>query len=153
MPFFIADFVSKEGEEFHPVCPRNLLKKILKKAQGLGFNVNLSFEYEFFLFNETSATIREKNYRNLTPYTPGMFGYSTIRNSTESSMFNDFMDYFSKLDVEIEGLHCETGPGVWEAAIKYDEGLRAADKASIFNVSLDNLKIKKEFEDKIISNE
>ena len=36
------------------------------------------------------------------------------------------------MDIGIEGLHEETGPGVIEAAIAYDEALSAADKAALF---------------------
>ncbi len=132
LPFFLGDFLPPDGEEYHPVCPRNLLKKILEKANTMGFGANLAFEYEFFLFLENSQSVRDKNYRNLTPLTPGMFGYSTLRSSTYSELFNDFMDYFEALNVPIEGLHCETGPGVWEAALEYDEALESADRASVF---------------------
>ena len=34
--------------------------------------------------------------------------------------------------MQLEGLHTETGPGVYEAAIAHDEVLRAADKAVLF---------------------
>ena len=47
-----------------------------------------------------------------------MFGYSVIRNSTYSDLFNEFMDYCESMKMNLEGLHCETGPGVWEAAIR-----------------------------------
>jgi len=33
---------------------------------------------------------------------------------------------------ELEGLHCETGPGVWEAALKASIGVDAADNAALF---------------------
>lgn len=46
--------------------------------------------------------------------------------------FNEFMDYCLDHDFEVEGLHCETGPGVWEAAIAVDEAREAADKAALF---------------------
>ena len=36
------------------------------------------------------------------------------------------------MDMEIEGLHTETGPGVLEAALKVDDALSAADKAALF---------------------
>ncbi len=36
------------------------------------------------------------------------------------------------MDMAIEGLHTETGPGVLEAAIGVDEALNAADKAVLF---------------------
>lgn len=130
--FFLADFVASDGASSHPVCPRNVLKRILKKAETMGLGSNLAFEYEFFLFDETPQSVREKNYQNLKPLTPGMFGYSILRNSTQSDLFNGLMDYFQAMNVEIECLHCETGPGVWEAAIKYDTALAACDKANIF---------------------
>jgi glutamine synthetase len=76
--------------------------------------------------------VRDKDYRNLIPLSPGMFGYSILRNVWLSDLFNEFIDYFRSLDVELEGVHCETGPGVWETAIQYDLGLAAADKASLF---------------------
>jgi glutamine synthetase len=132
VPFFIADFVAADGKGPHPVCPRNVLKRVLQRAEKLGLGANLAFEYEFFVFNETPESVREKNYRNLKPYTPGMFGYSVIRSSTQSDLFQGMMDYFAAMDVEIEALHCETGPGVLEAAIKYDSALNACDKAGIF---------------------
>ncbi|MEQ1664631.1 MAG: glutamine synthetase, partial [Bdellovibrionales bacterium] len=131
VPFFIADFVNDDGGS-HTICPRNVLKRVLNLASEMGLGTNLAFEYEFFLFDETPNSVREKNYHNLKPLTPGMFGYSVIRNSTQSDMFQGIMDYFEAMDVEIEGLHCETGPGVIEAAIKYGPALSSADKANIF---------------------
>lgn len=132
IPFFIGEFVDNDGVSDHQICPRNLLKRVLKRANSMGLDFNLAFEYEFFLFDETPHSIREKNYTNLTPLTPGMFGYSVLRNSTYSALFNEFMDYCNSIDVPLEGLHCETGPGVWEGAIEYDQALNACDKASIF---------------------
>ena len=132
IPFFIADFVGADGQSTHPICPRNVLKRVLTKASDMGYSFNLAFEYEFFLFNETPQSIRDKNYKNLTPLTPGMFGYSVIRNSTHSELFQDLMTYCELMNIKLEGLHCETGPGVWEAAIQYDEALSACDKAELF---------------------
>jgi glutamine synthetase len=42
------------------------------------------------------------------------------------------MEGLRAFDIEIEGFHTETGPGVYEAAIRYDDALRAADKAALF---------------------
>jgi len=64
--------------------------------------------------------------------TQGMFGYSVLRASQNSPYFNALFDDMNKFDVPIEGLHTETGPGVYEAAIKYGEILEAADRAVLF---------------------
>lgn len=132
VPLYLADFVASDGHSSHPVCPRNVLKRVLQKAEDMGLGCNLAFEYEFFVFDETPQSVRDKNYHNLKPFTPGMFGYSILRNSTQSDLFRDLMDYFTSMNIEIEGLHCETGPGVLEAAIKYGSALDSCDNANIF---------------------
>jgi len=130
-PLFIVDFISEENR-LHPVCPRNQLRRVLQKAEGMGYSARMAFEYEFFIFDETPHTLREKNYQNLTPLSPGNFGYSVLRNSSLSDLFHEFMDYCEAMNFPLEGLHCETGPGVWEAAITVDDALKAADKAALF---------------------
>tara|TARA_B100001123_G_scaffold54708_2_gene57891 strand:+ start:901 stop:2280 length:1380 start_codon:yes stop_codon:yes gene_type:complete len=130
-PLFIVEFVGEENG-LHPICPRNLLRRILQKADTMGFSAHMAFEYEFFIFDETPQTLREKNYQNLTPLSPGNFGYSVLRNSSLSDLFHEFMDYCEAMDFPLEGLHCETGPGVWEAAITVDNALKATDKAALF---------------------
>lgn len=131
-PFFIIELIDNDKKGLHSVCPRSLLKSVLKELGSLGYGANLAFEYEFFVFKETPQSIRDKNYQNLTPLTPGNFGYSMLRSSASSDIFQDFMDYCNEIDVPLEGLHCETGPGVLEAAIEYDEALSATDKATLF---------------------
>jgi glutamine synthetase len=42
------------------------------------------------------------------------------------------MDFSQALDCDLEGLHCETGPGVWEAALKTTLGEESADRANLF---------------------
>ncbi len=130
-PLFVVDFIGEE-KELHPVCPRNQLRRILQKAEAMGYSARMAFEYEFFIFDETPHTLREKNYQNLTPLSPGNFGYSVLRNSSLSELFHEFMDYCEVMNFPLEGLHCETGPGVWEAAITVDDALQAADKAALF---------------------
>ena len=58
----------KDGE----VCPRNVLKKTLELLKELGFKGKSALEYEFFLFNETPHSVREKDFQNLASFTPGM---------------------------------------------------------------------------------
>ncbi len=64
--------------------------------------------------------------------TPGMFGYSVLRASQESVFFHDLFDLLKKFKVPVEGIHTETGPGVYEAAILFSEIVEAADRAVLF---------------------
>lgn len=128
MLFFQGEFTDKAEE----ICPRGILRKVLGKARKMGFSVYAGFEYEFFVFEETPDSVREKNYRDLKPIAPGEFGYSVIRNSVHSDFYSDLLDTSTLMDFPIEGLHEETGPGALEAAITVDNGLAAADKAALF---------------------
>lgn len=128
MLFFLAEF-SGQAEA---ICPRATLNRVLDKAKGMGLDIFAGFEYEFFVFNETAKSIREKNYQNIEPLTQANFGYSVIRNSVESDTYADLLDLAKEMDFGIEGLHEETGPGVMEAALTYDHAINAADKAALF---------------------
>ena len=114
------------------LCPRNLLHRMLQRADSLGFHVDAAFEYEFFMFNETPDSVREKSYRNLQPITPGYFGYSVLRSSVHADLYHSLLALARDMDFPIEGLHTETGPGVLEAAIAVDSAANAADKAALF---------------------
>lgn len=135
---FIMDFCDAHGEPY-PLSPRNLLQKLIDRANELGFQVCLSAEYEFFLFDETSHSLQEKNFFNLKPLSPGMFGYSIVRASTNSDIVHSIIDAMESYDIEIEGIHTETGPGVYETAIRYDTGICAADKAALFKTGIKEL--------------
>lgn len=135
IPFFLADFVSEDGKPSH-VCPRNLLKKIREQSIKAGFHPVFSQEFEWFNFAETPDSWANKRFINPQPLTPGMFGYSILRSSLKNEFFNALFDSLTKFDVPIEGIHTETGPGVYEAAILYADILEAADRATLFKTGV-----------------
>ena len=128
MLLFICEFVGVH----EAVCPRGTLQRILKKASCMGYKVLAGFEYEFYIFDETPKTVREKKYKNLNPIQPGFFGYSMIRYTVDSDLYQNLLDGCLEMDMALEALHKESGPGVLEAAIKVDSALNAADKAALF---------------------
>ena len=130
-PYFIGEFVGAPGEE-HPVCPRAVLRRVLSRAAAAGLSAKAGFEYELFVFQETPASVRAKGYRDLVPFTPGNFGYSVLRAAANADEFQALMQYCQDFRMSLEGLHCETGPGVWETALAAAEGLEAADRAVLF---------------------
>jgi glutamine synthetase len=132
--FFLGEFVDADGEPL-AVCPRQLLRRVLAHARGLGFDADVGLEFEWFNFAETSASLRDKGYRDLTPLTPGMFGYSILRQSQNQPYFDALLTQLRAFDVPLEGLHTETGPGVFEAAIAHTGALEAADRAVLFKSS------------------
>jgi glutamine synthetase len=125
---FLAEFLPPA----QAVCPRGLLQRILDRAGSLGFQATAACEFEFFVFDETPHSAREKNYRNLKNISPGFFGYSMLRSSVFAEFYEDLLELCLAMDFPLEGLHTETGPGVLEAAICHSDALSAADRAVLF---------------------
>ena len=128
MLLFLGEFAGKAEE----VCPRATLRRVLARAAALGYGATAAAEYEFFVFSETPASVREKHYRNLTNLTPGYFGYSVLRSGVHAELYQALLELAEDMRMPIEGLHTETGPGVMEAALHYTEALEAADRAALF---------------------
>lgn len=128
--FFLCDYVGSSPEVV--VCPRRLLQRVIDRASAMGFTGAFGLEYEFFNFRETPASLHSKGFRDMEPLTPGMFGYSVLRQAHNQPYFEALLTELRNFGVPLEGLHTETGPGVLEAAISYSGALEAADRAQLF---------------------
>ena len=58
-PLFLADFINDDGKALS-VCPRQVLKKQIKKAEDLGFKPKFGLEFEWFNFQETPQELKGK---------------------------------------------------------------------------------------------
>ncbi|HXB07857.1 MAG TPA: glutamine synthetase [Puia sp.] len=136
LPFFLADLNGG------PVCPRSLLKRVIAQVAAAGYSAYFSQEFEWFNFIAPAVAGGAPtagggwSFGDLKPMTQGMFGYSILRASQGSGFFHDLFDSLKAFGVPLEGLHTETGPGVYEAAILYTDVLEAADRAVLFKTAV-----------------
>ncbi|NOS56737.1 MAG: glutamine synthetase, partial [Cyclobacteriaceae bacterium] len=98
LPFFLGEIMDAKGNPAF-VCPRQLLKKVYTDAKREGFTPFFAQEFEWFNFQETPQSAQDKNFKNLTPLTPGMFGYSVLRTTLENPFFSDLFDLLKKFGV------------------------------------------------------
>jgi glutamine synthetase len=133
--FFLADFTQPDGSSVS-ACSRSLLKRIAADCESMGYHPEFAQEFEWFNFNETPQSLQDKEFTKLNTISPGMFGYSILRPSQHSAYYYDLFNLLTEFGVPIEGLHTETGPGVYEAAIQHDHVLAAADKATLFKTAV-----------------
>ena len=131
IPFLLADLYHSDSPLAN-ACPRSVLIKVIERARAIGFEPRFGPEYEWFVYRETPTSLAEKGYHNPEPLSPGMFGYSGLRTSQNSEFHHDLFQQLAAFDVELEGLHTETGPGVLEAAVLHQSALEAADRAQLF---------------------
>jgi glutamine synthetase len=127
-----ALFLGEFAGPAESVCPRGTLRRVLERAETMGYRVSAAAEFEFFVFEETPDSVREKGYRHLKTMTPGAFGYSVLRNSVHAELYHELLETCEAMRMPLEGLHTETGAGVLEAALVAAEALEAADRAALF---------------------
>lgn len=130
-PFLLADF-SGNTTGLSTSCPRSLLKRIAQKAHEMGFYPKFGVEYEWFNFAESPQSWAENSYKAPTPISPGMFGYSLHRQSLFQTYTDTLLTRSTAFRIPVEGIHTETGDGVYEAAISPSHILEAADRAALF---------------------
>ncbi|NJL75907.1 MAG: glutamine synthetase [Saprospiraceae bacterium] len=134
VPFFLGDF--SQDANASQLCPRTLLLKTQARCLAMGFSPQFACEYEWFNFKESPQSLADKQYVQLQPLTPGMFGYSLLRLSLHQDYFNAIFKQLEAFGIPLEGLHTETGNGVMEGAILHDTAVNAADKAILFKQSV-----------------
>ncbi len=129
---FLGEFAGRAES----VCPRGVLRRVLERAAKAGYAVSAAAEFEFFVFDETPQSIRDKGYRGIEDHdtrclwllgTAKLRAFGPVPRSS-----HDLLDLSQTMRFPIEGLHTETGPGVLEAALTYCDALEAADRAALF---------------------
>jgi glutamine synthetase len=73
VPFVLGHFINADGSPF-PVCPRQTLRRVLQRAEKMGFAPMAGMEFEWFNFAETPQSWAAKQGVGPTTLTPGMFG-------------------------------------------------------------------------------
>jgi len=123
-----------DPDTHQPICvdPRGVLKKAMDIAKAQGRECVSGVEYEYFNFKETPESLAKKKFMDLKPLTSGMHGYSLLRTQLNNDYFHDLFNESAKFDIDIEGHHTETGPGVYETALAYTSALRMADNAILY---------------------
>lgn len=139
----ICDFTQIDGSPID-LCPRTKLKRLIGEVAALGYDITATFELEFFLFDNSFADVRRKQYKNLNPV--GASQLETIyllRNAYHSKPFMD--EVTQRLDwygIAWEGWNDENGTGQLELNLTPTDPLTMTDnviraKQVIYEVAVD----------------
>lgn len=128
----ICDVYTAAGSPFEG-DPRYILKRHVKEAQELGFEMMAGVEAEFFLFQRaddgsvTRSTHDAGGYFDLTPVDLGEVARRDIINVLEMMGF------------EVEAGHHEVAPGQHEIDFKYADAMTTADDLATFRFVVRNI--------------
>ncbi len=124
----ICDVYMPDGTPFEG-DPRQILKRVLKEANELGFTAfNVGPEPEFFLFkmDEKGEPTLDLNDQG------GYFDFAPL--DLGENCRRDIVLTLEKMGFEIEASHHEVAPGQHEIDFKYADALQAADQILTFKL-------------------
>ncbi|HZP56674.1 MAG TPA: glutamine synthetase family protein [Dehalococcoidia bacterium] len=127
----VCDVFDEHGEPL-PIAPRTVLRGVIARARGLGFEPMTAAEFEFRLFREDQESLRAKDYTGLRPLNPGLNCYSVSHASIDEDVVGALRRNMLAYGIEIEGYNREHGEGMYEMNIRYAPALEAADRAMLF---------------------
>lgn len=125
----ICDVYTTECEPFMGDS-RNILKKVIKEAEDMGYIFDVGPECEFFLFHTddnglpTTCSHERAGYFDLGPTDLG------------ENVRRDMVLTLEDMGFEIEASHHEVAPAQHEIDFKYDEALVTADNIMTFKLAV-----------------
>ncbi|WP_292461996.1 glutamine synthetase family protein [Methanolobus sp.] len=120
----ICDVHLPDGRPFE-ADPRFVLRKMMKEAEEMGFQLNVGPELEFFLFAKENgrATTIPNDYGRYFEFAPTDLAEDIRR---------EIVLTLTDLDFDIEASHHECACGQHEIDFKYDDALTTADNVVTF---------------------
>jgi len=124
----ICDVYSPNGEPFKG-DPRAILKRMMAKAEGMGFVYNTGPELEFFLFplDMHGHVLLEQHDRG---------GYFDLSTDQAIHVRKDMVNALQRFGIEVEASHHEVAIGQQEIDFRYGNALSSADYAMTFKYTM-----------------
>ncbi|MEW6614887.1 MAG: glutamine synthetase family protein [Thermodesulfobacteriota bacterium] len=118
-----CDILEPDGSHYKG-DPRYVFKRLLQKAKDQGYTFYLGPELEFFYFTEN---------KNPMPLDEGGY-FDTTPLDTAGQLRRESIFALQKIGIDIEYSHHEVAPSQHEIDMRYDEGLRMADKTMTLKI-------------------
>lgn len=120
-----CDILKPDGTPYEG-DPRWALKKNLKKAEDMGYILNVGPELEFFYFKNSEGTeiIDRGGYFDLTPL------------DVASDLRRDTIKALESMGIIVEYSHHEVAPSQHEIDLRYTEALAMADAAMTYRLTV-----------------
>lgn len=126
----IADYAGPSAA----ISPRATLKRLVAKAEDLGFAAIAGFEYETIFLAEDGASLRAKGWRDLVAALPHNRCWSAVAPAADAGFLTHIHDRLREGAIALDH-HCmELGPGCVEYTLAPEPIVKAADDAALFKI-------------------
>lgn len=118
--FVLCDLFDEHGAPLD-VAPREVLRRVVAKANALGYRPVIGAELEFYLLNAQRK-----------PYYEGIQCYSLYRGTELEFILKEIREQVEAFGIEVEASNTEYGPAQIEINLVYDDAQAIADKTLLF---------------------
>lgn len=123
----LCDLIDHHSHEEVPIAPRAILKRQIARAEALGYRAKAATELEFFVFEESYATLRDRGTEALTPISGYNEDYHLFQTSKEEPLMRALRNGLYGAGIPVENTKGEAEAGQAEVNLRYADVLQAAD--------------------------
>jgi len=131
----LCDALEEERDAPIEVSPRRILQRQPERAQALGLHPRKGSELEFFLFDETYASARERGYRELKTSQSYVEDYQVLSSTFVEPVIGAIRAGADASGIPVEFSKGEWGPGQHEINLRYAPALEMADRHVIYKLA------------------
>jgi glutamine synthetase len=114
------------------VAPRRMLQRQIERAHEAGFMVQGGTEIELYVFDDSFAEARAKNYHDLRPMGTYNEDYHILQGTKEDALIGAIRRGLDESGVPVEFSKGEAGLGQQEINLRYSEALTQADRNVLY---------------------
>jgi len=137
----LADVQDHHGNDL-PHSPRAMLKKQCQRLAARNLQAFCASELEFYVFQETYESAREKHYTGLKTANPFIEDYYILANSKEEDLLQAMRNGLHGAGIPIENTKGEWGPGQHELNVRYADALTMADRHVIMKNGMKEIAVR-----------
>lgn len=128
----LCDIRAEYSKELVSIVPRSVLRRQLARAQAVGLLPMGAVELEFFVFQETYDSAREKHYHDLQTFGSYIEDYHLFQGTKVEGLLGAIRAHLNRSGIPVEFSKGEWGAGQEEINIRYSDLLSMCDRTVIF---------------------
>jgi glutamine synthetase len=128
----ICDIFDEKTHQQVSVAPRSILNRQVQAAADMGYLAQAASELEYFIFEETYKSAREKHYLDLEHFGAYIEDYHILQGTREEILNAAARKHLSNSGVPVEFSKGEWGPGQHELNIRYADIRTMADHHTLY---------------------
>lgn len=128
----LCDVLDEGSGQPVEIAPRRVLQRQRERARRAGFTAMGASELEFFVFRETYASARTKNYEELETFGSYVEDYHILQSTKVEPLVGEIRRHLDHSGIPVEFSKGEWGPGQHEINVRYCEFLDMADRHVVY---------------------